>query len=475
MMKKQLIIILLYVLQPILLQAEMFSLKRSPVFDFIYEYPGSISEIELYPFSKSTDFCFKAPNTNLLLPMQFLKNDLGLFILAHGSGYVYKSVRRTTDSIQFERQDSTFYYGYNLGSLKFCNNNQLYSLGGYGFWRYNGYLLKFNSGSDWQPVEQINYEVKGYNYPFYLSHKKSKLYVLSPSFTDDISKQHVMGNEIHELDLKTYIFKRHGKLNAFYQDNFSLRQGLSFPYQINFPFLNGCLLELANEIHLVSFEYNKVYRLKSKAILNFLQSNFLNSPSKGIVFTIGDRFYFTNKENGPLLSIRFSLKDFELLPEPLYVAIPFWEEWTFSDWAKIFISMLLVLCFLLFFRYRKALTQLREYSLNAENTPPETLPTPASAIPFSEFEELIIKKLMEREGSFTVDEINELLGVKKKSNEFQKKIRTEAISRINLKFRSQTNRSDNLIERNRSAEDKRFMQYSIPEQLKRVWKEMRRF
>ena len=85
-------------------------------------------------------------------------------------------------------------------------------------------------------------------------------------------------------------------------------------------------------------------------------------------------------------------------------------------------------------------------------------------INFSELEKTLIEKIIEKTNQsalFTVDEFNLVLGLSKKSIEIQKKIRGEAIIRINHKFKVRFNQKEDLIERIRSEEDRRFFQYKI--------------
>jgi hypothetical protein len=60
-----------------------------------------------------------------------------------------------------------------------------------------------------------------------------------------------------------------------------------------------------------------------------------------------------------------------------------------------------------------------------------------------------------------VEDINAMLGIGKKTIEVQKKIRTEAISRINHKFKVLTGEDLLLVERIRSEEDRRYQKYMI--------------
>jgi hypothetical protein len=64
---------------------------------------------------------------------------------------------------------------------------------------------------------------------------------------------------------------------------------------------------------------------------------------------------------------------------------------------------------------------------------------------------------------FSVDDINSSLGINKKTLEIQKKIRTETINRINHKFKIKHELENDLIERIRSEEDRRFYKYIIGE------------
>jgi hypothetical protein len=57
-----------------------------------------------------------------------------------------------------------------------------------------------------------------------------------------------------------------------------------------------------------------------------------------------------------------------------------------------------------------------------------------------------------------------VLGLTKKSLEIQKKIRTETLNRINHRFKMKFETDEDLIERIRSEEDRRFYRYIIREE-----------
>jgi hypothetical protein len=86
---------------------------------------------------------------------------------------------------------------------------------------------------------------------------------------------------------------------------------------------------------------------------------------------------------------------------------------------------------------------------------------------FNEIEKKLIALIIEsssHQKHFTVNEMNLHLGVKNKSIEIQKKVRTETIIRINHKFNVNFNMDTVFIERVRSIEDRRYFNYFINEE-----------
>ena len=79
----------------------------------------------------------------------------------------------------------------------------------------------------------------------------------------------------------------------------------------------------------------------------------------------------------------------------------------------------------------------------------------------------LIEKIYKRslEGkSYSVEDINAALGLSKKSLEIQKKIRTETLNRINHRCKILIDTEEDLIERVRLEEDRRFYKYIINEE-----------
>jgi CRISPR/Cas system-associated exonuclease Cas4 (RecB family) len=91
---------------------------------------------------------------------------------------------------------------------------------------------------------------------------------------------------------------------------------------------------------------------------------------------------------------------------------------------------------------------------------------------FNSIESALINKLIEKsniDSHLTVDELNSLLGIKKKTIEIQKRVRTEAINRINHKFNVNFNLETIFIERTRSIDDRRYFNYIINKENAKVY------
>ncbi len=94
----------------------------------------------------------------------------------------------------------------------------------------------------------------------------------------------------------------------------------------------------------------------------------------------------------------------------------------------------------------------------------ESYSTDLNTNEFNTIEITLINKLIEQSNKhshLTVDELNSILGIKKKTIEIQKRVRTEAINRINHKFNVNFNLETTFIERTRSIEDRRYFNYVI--------------
>ncbi|MDD2793660.1 MAG: hypothetical protein PHD73_10820, partial [Sediminibacterium sp.] len=98
-------------------------------------------------------------------PQTLIYHQKKLYALVDGTGIVYESApfSQEDDSLYFKRLDSTKLIGYNIDCFSFFYNDSLYNLGGYGFWRWNGQLRKFNPVVREWDIEPLNRELPVFN------------------------------------------------------------------------------------------------------------------------------------------------------------------------------------------------------------------------------------------------------------------------------------------------------------------------
>jgi hypothetical protein len=86
------------------------------------------------------------------------------------------------DSVgQLSRMDSSQYEGYNFGAFNFVYKDTIFSLGGYGFWQFNGQLRYFNEKTNSWSVCKSNTTVhirQWFNAQVYYAVKEGKIYVV---------------------------------------------------------------------------------------------------------------------------------------------------------------------------------------------------------------------------------------------------------------------------------------------------------
>ena len=94
-----------------------------------------------------------------------------------------------------------FHHGYNYGSYKFVFNDEIYSVGGYGFWRQHGELIKFQwDRNEWEIVTYGKGDTEGLGYAYFFN---SNLFVIDPIGFIDTKKTEFKKGKSFRLDLNT--------------------------------------------------------------------------------------------------------------------------------------------------------------------------------------------------------------------------------------------------------------------------------
>ncbi len=116
------------------------------------------------------------------------------FLLIDGRLDVYQ-----WQNLNWVNISKSMFHGYNFISKKFIWKGEIYSYGGYGFWREHGDLIKFDwNSNEWETVQlKIPYDI-GNNVSFL---QDSFLYIINPKSRNQHINQSVTRNEIFKINL----------------------------------------------------------------------------------------------------------------------------------------------------------------------------------------------------------------------------------------------------------------------------------
>ena len=437
---KRIIGVLLYLFLSISLFSQSITTQATPILRFLYNKKEPISIISNTEKMQLFPLIVGKANAKFKL----IKNKIGLFVLVDGTGLVYKATNLSDNLITYTRIDSTTFFGNNFLSINYSYNDTLYSFGGYGFWQMNGQLIHFNPGAEWS-IDKINKKYNTTNYLCNYLPEDGKIYYVEQHREEEATNEKRDKYLTVEFDLKKKENKILGKINP----EIDL---ISNDFTINVPSLEGVLLYTNRGIYLYNFKENKIFKLINSKVQETLLRN-SEDPVQATFYSEG-KIYFSYLKDTNLYSVDINIKDFKEENYPLYIKN--------RNWSAILIpSILIIVLIICFFIIKRRFIKRKPIrDTNTESIYSNDLNTNE----FNSIEITLIDKLIEKSNNnshLTVDEMNTILGIKKKTIEIQKRVRTEAIIRVNHKFNINFNVETTFIERTRSAEDRRYFNYII--------------
>jgi len=430
-------------------KSQSYTIQSSPLLTYLYKTKNEISIIN--KTGKLQLFPVKLGNVNGTFTL--IKNKNGLFALVDGTGKVYKATNLNDSKITFTRIDSTYFSGNNFNAINFSYNGLIYSFGGYGYWNKNGQLIHFTEGAEWS-IDKINEKYRAENWLFNYLPKESKIFYVEFPWIDESTNFNHAETSIIEFDLLKKKNTKIGKLN----DKLKLQYNY---FNINVPSLNANIAGGGNEMLLLNFSTNKVYRLANNKLKDELISR--STSEIQTLFEDEGKVFYTFVNDTTLRSYKISMSDFKEEPYPLYTSVN-------KELYNELIIAILVIAFvvLLFIIYKKR----TKNNLPATSENEESYSLDLNSNEFNSIEINLISKLIEKSNKdsfLTLDELNTYLGIKRKAIEIQKRVRAEAINRINHKFNVNFNVETTFIERTRSAEDRRYFNYIINKENAKVY------
>lgn len=377
-------------------------------------------------------------------PQLLIKTDSSLFLSFSGSGRVYQLSEQNDSNYVFSRLDMTENINYNLGAHYFAYKGQLYSFGGYGFWKTNGNLKLFNTKDKQWDIVPLSEEIIPQYYPLeasWFNPSLGKFYVPLQSIVNaGISgTEYVKGKVIpysYELNINTKQWNKLGKTNQ--QIIEIITNG-----QTSFRSKQGLIILYYDKAYLLDFINNKLF------VSNY---GFFNQSlsRKGT----GD---FVYESNGYLYSYNYGSKETDSLKIDYNIfkdtGLAIWEPvYNFSIYLIVFLLLLIIASIIIYSKTK--LKKKTDFTQQEKNFRIQFTDTEIALIT------LLIEKVKLNERA-TINDVNYVLGLKHKNTGLQKKVRSDTFNSINDKFRYISKTDESLIQSIRSEDDKRYFEYFI--------------
>lgn len=398
-----------------------------------------------------------------------------LVVQLDGSGKVFEIV--PGDSIK--RIDKTCYEGFNFGAYNFVYHDTLFSLGGYGFWQYNGMLRFFDDSTGQWFVKETNNTVPFHNnassyvyydiadMKLYVSYQERKpIYMDSSAVTNDVTY-------LQCLNLQTKRWWDEPQLSNI---PIVIKENC---YQTS----EGLMIEAENanglELRVYDFKNNQVKKINSIKSDNIFE--FLGKQQPYLFMAKDSSFQFFRTNDGTIDSVAFGPGDLVATGTPVYLPVKksmLTPVRAATIMIALFAAALLLVTIFFTLRHKKLKQQLavvKNNPVQINDNPEQNAETGNQAEitiqnstsfkdNLTEPEKLLLDLLIKNTAAdvkTTNDEMNQVMGLGKKPLKIQNNIRAAAILMINKKFVVFNGGLDELILKERTAFDRRFFEYAI--------------
>lgn len=379
--------------------------------------------------------------------------DKELYVHIWRTGRLYKLDRTLPldSALVFRRIDNTWNYNYNIGSFVFTVDNDIYEIGGYGFWKSNGVLRKYNSKDREWDVIVANKEVfiphnSTSGHICWVDTAESSLYVPYERVTNDGLAGYSDGGinvpRAFRLDIAKSQWEELGELKPDILELFK-----STSVTIAVP--TGILLCYTSKVFWLNYLTNQISVYENPVIAQTLS----RVNKSFLYYNFKDWVYWYQPGSSRYDSLQIDYSKFQPYGKPIWQ-----KNWT---WVQLTAFGLLLIAMVI---------GLVWWKLGRKKQPPVFAPHPIDTAgnPFTATEVSLIQLLVKKTRSAqttSIDEINYVLGTKEKNPGMQKKVRSDIINSINDKFRLLNGSPGVLVQSIRSESDKRYFEYKINKEL----------
>lgn len=329
------------------------------------------------------------------------------------------------DGQQWKNNYEGIYKGYNFGSYVFIHLGELYSLGGYGFWNHHLNLIKFDFASGGWEIVHTSHTPIGI-LPMLTTMNNNKIYVVLGQRRIETNNEFTATNNVYVLDLKS--------------KSWSIVSYSSTASMTEFPLLLP-KFETPEYTFLPSYNYNSCglfcWDKKNKILLfaTYSDGSFQVTPLAFITKT--NIIYYNNKIN------KFISIDLRSLIEHAIVVAKPRQIVKIAIEISLAILLLLAAVSLAFYFRKKKKDKLIKALKNSD------------ALTYRYFQMLSTKK-----GKIlTTDELDKLFDINELDYDARRVRRSTLIQQINAYSTIKT--GENILQRQRSDSDKRYISYQI--------------
>lgn len=418
----------------------VLTIKTSPFFTQMLSRKGYLAPIQTAANSITLPESKRLQAKGQIL----IKTPKQLYLYFAGTGWLYQLKQEKDSVLLFQRIDRTENINYNIDAVVFTNGENLYNLGGYGFWKSNGTLRKFNfTDREWD-VEPVDTEVHPPGNPFlsWFHAGSSTLLVpyeqeLNSGIKQDENPISIT-HKTYRLDLKTHNWEVLGETGLKFRDITAVAHAGRLTTD------NGYLVPFNGLVYWVDFIHNQILVFDNSSLAQTL----LRVDSHYLHYYDQQKLYLLNTQNWRYDSVSINPKDFVATGHPV------WN--TSTNYLSLsLIALLPALALLLtwYLVWRKK-----------SHTPETDQVAKKYLVNFTETELSLINLLLERSRdnrTASITDINYVLGIKDKNTGMQKKVRSDIINSCNEKYSYLSQQDTPLIQSIRSETDKRYFEYLI--------------
>lgn len=387
-----------------------------------------------------------------------LRTPQKFYLTLVNTGILFELIKSDDSIFTFRRIDKTTAKFYNISAYYFTVGENIFSIGGYGFWKNSGTLRKYNfNDAEWDvyplshekvhqisPVNAIWYDPS--DTAIYIPFQR----IMNAGLKGGENSTGKIIPEASVLDLNTGNWEDLGSTTKAALDLYS---GGFITFLQNFE--RGHLVIYKENLYWIDFVRNQIHVMQNSSLFQTL----LRQIKHPVIAMDGNTMNFYSKDLNKVDSFKIDLSLFH----PTGDAV--WE----NDRSAYYFGIPLALaCFLfLLFRFRK-----KRKALPVQKMESPSEPQPKPNLQLDDPELRLLQLLLERAKAdmrCTIEEINYVLGLKDKNLGLQKKIRSDVINSLNQKYKFISGDEPALVLSIRSEQDKRYFEYYLdPGKLKEI-------